>query len=180
MDAVFLRRHGFAVGLVVLAALLSERGVRGCRTVSLTPIAQRRAASELTFTTIDDAPWRMRDHRGEVVALNLWATWCEPCRAETPTLVQLSHEFAQRGVRMVGLSLDVGVGSVERVQRFAAAYHVAYPLALADPLSQLDQAVEGLPTTLLFDREGRLAVTYVGAVRERDFRRHVEVLLQEP
>ena len=180
MQAVFVRRHALAAGFVLAAALLSVPRLRGCRETPLVPIADRGSARDLTFTTIDGVAWRMGEHRGEVVVVNLWATWCEPCRAETPSLVRLSHEFAGRGLHVVGVSLDVGGESVERVRRFAATYQVDYPLARADPLSQLDQAVEGLPTTLLFDREGRLAMTYVGAVREREFRRQVEVLLQEP
>ena len=113
------------------------------------------------------------------MALNLWATWCGPCQEETPALARASRELAARGLRVIGVSLDSGSDRAARVRSFAQLYGVPYPLALPDALSQLDQAVEGLPTTLLFDREGRLAMTYVGAMREQEFRRQVELLLSE-
>ena len=165
--------------VIASAALLAMPGLRGWRKPRLASIAERGPARELTMTTIDGLPWRLSDQRGEVVAMNLWATWCGPCRAETPALVRLSHELEGSGLRVVGVSLDTGNQRVEHVRSFAAVYHVSYPLALPDPLSQLDQAVEGLPTTLLFDREGRLAMTYVGAIRANLFREDVEQLLAE-
>lgn len=173
--------RGRAVALaffVAAAGFLSLSGLRSRRAAGLTQ-AERGRQRALNLTTMDGGTWRLSEHRGEVVALNLWATWCGPCREETPALVHLSQEFAGSGLRVVGVSLDTGADRVERVRRFAAAYKVSYPLALPDPLSQMDQAIEGVPTTLLFDREGRLAMTYVGAVEERGFRRDLRVLLAE-
>ena len=159
--------RGRAVALVVFlasAGLVSLPGLRGCHAVRLTPVAERGRGRELQLTTMDGRAWRLGEQRGEVVLVNLWATWCGPCREETPGLERLSEEFAGRGLRVVGVSLDGGADRMELVRQFTAAYGVTYPLAMADPLSQLDQAIEGVPTTLLFDREGRLAATYVGVV----------------
>ena len=175
--------RGRAVALTIFLAatgLVSLPGLRGCHAVRLTPAAERGAGRELELTTMDGRAWRLGEQRGAVVLVDLWATWCGPCQEEAPGLERLSEEFAGRGLRVVGVSLDVGADRMERVRRFAAEYHVTYPLAMADPLAQLDQAIEGVPTALLFDREGRLAATYVGAVGERAFRRDVKALLAEP
>lgn len=174
------RGRAVALALFVTAAMaLTLPGLRGCHAPKLTPATQRGPARNLDLTTIDGRPWQLRDYRGEVVVLNLWATWCAPCRSETPTLIRLSQQLGSRGLRVVGVSLDTGTDRGDRVRSFAASYGIPYPLALPDPLTQLDQAVEGVPTTMLFDRQGRLALTYIGAAEERTLRREAESLLAE-
>ena len=116
----------------------------------------------------------MVDHRGEVVLVNYWATWCEPCWEETPGLVRLSRE---QGLAVVGVSIDEG--GKGKVQQFVDEFHVTYPVALQEPMSQMARGMAGVPTTILVDRQGRVAKTYVGQVEERDFRKDVQVLLGE-
>ena len=119
----------------------------------------------------------MKDHRGQVVLVNYWATWCGPCREEMPGLVRLSQELGPKGLAVVGVSVDEG--SREKVQQFVDEFHVTYPVALQEPMSQMAQGMAGVPTTILVDRQGRVAKTYVGAVGERDFRQDVKILLAE-
>ena len=121
--------------------------------------------------------WKMDGHRGEVVLVNYWATWCGPCRDEMPGLIRLEEELGPKGLAVVGVSLDEG--DRKKVKEFTEKYRVNYPIAFPVPLSQMEQAMEGVPTTILVDRQGRVAKTYVGAVRERDFRADAEELLAE-
>ncbi|MEO6912278.1 MAG: TlpA disulfide reductase family protein, partial [Edaphobacter sp.] len=105
------RGRTWAVLFFVLAAgvmfFLSQR--RGqMRAGGITPVALRRAAPEMVLEQMDGGSWRLRDHRGQVVLINLWASWCGPCRMETPGLVRLYREAGPRGLEVVGLSLDVG------------------------------------------------------------------------
>ena len=81
---------------------------------------------------------------------------------------------------MIGVSLDTGPDKETNVRRFRETYRVMYPLASPDPLSQLESGLEGVPTTLLFDRHGRAAKVYVGEVRESSLRADVSRLLMEP
>ena len=152
-----------------------ERG----RSAGLTPVAERGQVRSLEFPLAADGVWRMSDQRGHVVAVNLWATWCGPCREETPMLVRLAREQAGTGLRVVGVSLDDGADRTEKVRAFAGQYDVPYPLAFPVPMSQIAAGLEGIPTTMLFDREGRLAKVYVGEARERAFREDVTALLRE-
>lgn len=141
----------------------------------LVPVTARRVMPAVELAEMGGGTWRLADHRGEVVLINYWASWCGPCQQETPGLVRLAAET--KGLAVVGIAMDEGDrGSVKE---FVQRMHVEYPIAFPAPLSQEAQAMVGLPTTILVDREGRVAKTYVGATREREFRKDVEALLGE-
>lgn len=95
-------------------------------------------------------------------------------------LNRVSQELEGRGFEMLGVSLDTRADKAAAVRGFRAAYHVRYPLAFPEAMSQIEAGLDGVPTTLLFDREGRAAKIYVGAVREQTLREDVETLLREP
>ena len=129
----------------------------------------------LVLDTIDGQKWSLHENRGRVVLLNFWATWCEPCRTETPMLVKLADEFEERGLRVVGIALDKdGVGIIKK---FVAQYKIDYPILLPVPGSRLSE-IDPVPTTLLIDAEGRLAKKYVGAMPEEILRADVEKLVK--
>ena len=140
-------------------------------------MAMRQAAPAMVFERMDGGSWRLRDHQGQVVLINLWATWCGPCREETPGLVRLYREMGPKGLEVVGLSLDVG--GRDKVRAFAQRFAVPYPIVFPEPMSQLADTVEGVPTTILVDKEGRVAKTYVGAVEREVFVSDVNALLAE-
>jgi cytochrome c biogenesis protein CcmG/thiol:disulfide interchange protein DsbE len=174
------RERTWAVCFFVVAAgaafLLSQRHQQA-RAGEMTPVEMRQAAPDMLMAQMGGGDWRLRNHRGQVVLINLWATWCGPCRAETPGLVRLYREMEPQGLEVVGLSLDVG--GREKVRAFVQKFDVPYPITFPEPMSQLADTVEGVPTTILIDRQGRVAKTYVGAVREEVFRQDVETLLGE-
>jgi cytochrome c biogenesis protein CcmG/thiol:disulfide interchange protein DsbE len=147
------------------------------RAGGITPVAMRRAAPNMVLERMDGGDWRLREHRGQVVLINLWASWCGPCREETPGLARLYREMGPQGLEVVGLSLDVG--GRDKVRSFARQFEVPYPIAFPEQMSQLTEAVEGVPTSILVDREGRVAKTYMGAVRQGVFAADIGELLAE-
>jgi cytochrome c biogenesis protein CcmG, thiol:disulfide interchange protein DsbE len=161
-----------AFGVVALAWHFGTRQSGGIR-----PVSERRMMPELVMTQLDGGTWRMAEHRGQVVLVNYWATWCEPCWEETPGLIRLSKELGPKGLTVVGVALDEG--GTEKVKKFVDEFHVPYPVVLPERMSQMEYGMAGVPTTVLVDRYGRVAKTYVGAVRQADFKTDVEVLLEE-
>jgi thiol-disulfide isomerase/thioredoxin len=102
------------------------------------------------------------------VLLNLWATWCVPCRTETPYLQSISEEYRDRGLRVVGVSQDVGDAG-DDIRAFVERYGVTYTILHDRQMRGLDlYRVNGLPGTFLIDREGVLRWMQYGPIREGD------------
>ena len=89
-------------------------------------------------------------------------------------------EFGPEGFQLIGVSLDTAHDRSVLVDSFRATYRVNYPMAFPDPMSQIAAGLEGIPTTLLFDRESRAAKVYVGELNEETFRADIATLLAEP
>jgi peroxiredoxin len=161
-----------AFGVVAWAWHFGTRQSGGIR-----PAGKRKMMPALVMTQLNGGTWRMADHRGEVVLVNYWATWCAPCWEETPGLIRLSQELGSKGLTIVGVSIDEG--GTEKVKKFVDEFHVPYPVALPEKMSHVEFGLEGVPTTILVDKQGRVAKSYIGAVRQADFKTDVEALLGE-
>jgi cytochrome c biogenesis protein CcmG, thiol:disulfide interchange protein DsbE len=141
------------------------------------PVKDRTHMSDLTFPQLDGSSWRLSDHRGQVVLINYWASWCAPCRQETPGLIDLARDYRYKGLSIVGVSMDEGGKAA--VESFLREFHVPYPVLMPDLASPSAPAIDALPATVLVDRNGRAAKSYVGAIRESVFRADVDRLLAE-
>jgi cytochrome c biogenesis protein CcmG/thiol:disulfide interchange protein DsbE len=108
------------------------------------------------------------DLRGRVVLLNIWATWCPPCREEIPVLQALHEAHAADGLEVVGVSVDAA-GEAAAVARFVDQVGVTYPIWL-DPQERVSSVFRttGVPTTMLIDRQGTLVWRHVGPVAAND------------
>jgi thiol-disulfide isomerase/thioredoxin len=115
-------------------------------------------------------------YRGKVVLVNLWATWCGPCRSETPALERLYEEEKSRGLIVLGI--DQGE-SAAAASAFAREMHLTYPILL-DEHQRYGAAYSaiGLPTTVVVDRKGRIVVGHDGEWALADFRKAVEPALR--
>lgn len=119
-------------------------------------------------TTVEGDSVSLSGLRGEVVLLNLWATWCVPCRTETPYLQSISEEYGDRGLHVVGVSQDVGDAEAD-IRAFVERYGVTYTILHDPQMRGLDlYRVNGLPGTFLIDREGVLRWMKYGPIREGD------------
>jgi len=122
------------------------------------------AAPEYQATTLEGDTVRLTDFGDRVVLLNLWATWCPPCRWEMPHLQTLHEEFRDQGLQVVGVSVDAA--SAERsVLRFLEEVGVDF-LILRDPGDRASRIFRapGLPLTLLIDGEGMVRWRHLGPV----------------
>jgi thiol-disulfide isomerase/thioredoxin len=131
---------------------------------------------DFSYPSLAGVPWTLSEHHGRIVFVNFWATWCPPCREETPGFVRLHRLFRNR-VEFAGVSLDDDPR--EAVPPFARRYGIEYPILIAPPAAPLVNAVEVLPTSFLVDPQGRVARTWTGAVSEDDLTDAIEALLQE-
>ncbi len=166
------------LGFIAIAMLV---GIRDPDSTPLTPAkppVQRKPMADFTLPTLNGQQWTLSQHRGHVVLLNFWATWCPPCQEETPSLVKIAGDYQAKGLDITGVSMDTGRKG--NVQAFVTSYHIAYPILLPKPFSPMTDMVQEFPTTILIDRQGRVANAFVGALDEATLRPQLERLLSEP
>jgi thiol-disulfide isomerase/thioredoxin len=102
------------------------------------------------------------DLRGKVVLIDFWATWCQPCKKEMPGYQKLLDRYGSRGFVVVGFKLDIMKDTEDPVS-FANRIGVRYPLLVAvDDVKQKFGGIEGIPTTMLYDRQGILRQKVIG------------------
>jgi len=164
---------------VLLVLLLAAAGCKRGET----PVAQKKTASapastetgiepgkimpEYAAVNLDGSKFELAARRKNVVLLNLWATWCGPCRYEIPELQRIHDTYAKQGFEVVGVSLDEG--AVESVREFVAENRMTYPIVL-DPAGEIANILQAsvLPTTVLIDRDGRILWKDIGQISAND------------
>lgn len=107
-------------------------------------------------------------HRGKVVLLNIWATWCHPCRAEIPELRKLHEQYRDKGLELIGVSVDTD-GTDDTIRSFMKDFQMTFPI-WRDPderTSALFHTV-GVPATFLIDRQGILRWRKIGPIAPND------------
>ena len=118
----------------------------------------------LSLKDLEGAAHSLQAHRGKVVVLNFWATWCEPCRDEMPSLNKLKHSFDGKPVVVLGVNVGEGEG---RIKAFLDKVPVEFPVLLdRDAAASRVWKVRMLPATFILDREGRIRYSHAG---ERDW-----------
>lgn len=140
---------------------------------------QRSTTIELTGTTLEDEPWSSTEQTGQVVVVNVWGSWCGPCDAEAPDLVEVSQDYAEAGdpVQFVGVNHR---DSIPNAQAFERKHGVPYPSLQDDggrTLAQLQGLATARPTTMVLDGQGRLAARVNGQVDASTLRGLVDDVL---
>ena len=116
---------------------------------------------------LDGKPFDLGAERDHVVFLNIWATWCVPCRAEMPFLQSLQEQYAKRGLKVIGVSVDDS--GVATVKEYLATTKIRYPNAI-DPEGRIANLLETtvLPTSILIDRTGHIVWKSAGMLSSPD------------
>ena len=115
--------------------------------------------------------------RGKVVLIDIWATWCQPCKKEMPGYQKLLDKYGSRGFAVVGLKSEIMMDTEDPI-RFAKEIGVHYPLAVASPdVVQKFGGIEGLPTTMIYDRQGILHKKVIGFEYTDNFESALKPLL---
>lgn len=146
----------------------------------LLPVADRMPAPVLRGETLDGSALDLAEYRGRVVVLNFWASWCAPCRAEAGNLVAVAEQTEADGVSFVGVNIKDDANAARAFER---KQEVPYPSLHDQPgvsLTRFRAVVPQVPpTTLLVDREGRIAGRFIGGVTETELLGPVQVLAAE-
>ncbi|MDQ3134400.1 MAG: TlpA family protein disulfide reductase [Acidobacteriota bacterium] len=127
------------------------------------PVPQSASTSQVGWTMLDGRRARPADYRGQVLVLDFWATYCPPCREQTPHLIALQRRYGAQGLQVVGINVG-GDEDRPKVAGFVEQYGIQYPLGYPDQaMSELYFSdTSAIPQTYIFDRTGRLAKRFVG------------------
>ncbi len=167
-----------------MALMVSMATPFSCSAQTSAPTEEELKSAKVEAITIADAEKLLRDAKGKVVVVNLWATWCPPCRAELPDLNAFYVEADKEKVAFLSLSVDDPAELEKSVRPFVAKQRLAFPVyVLKDPdldtLSRkLGVEIDGaIPTTIVYDKEGKPSKPWVGGIHKRELQQLVKPLL---
>lgn len=137
-------------------------------------------APDFTLDTLQGGQVRLSDLRGKIVVINFWASWCLPCRAETPALQNSYERYKDSGVVILGVNLT-DQDSLNDVKDFVRQFGLTYPILLdRDGSTSLRYRIQGLPSTYFLNRAGVIRTVVVGGPMSETFiASKIEALLQE-
>jgi cytochrome c biogenesis protein CcmG, thiol:disulfide interchange protein DsbE len=169
---------GVVVAIVALLAygLASNEPDRGIE--EALERGQRKPAPELVLPRLSgDGEASLDDYRGQVVVLNFWASWCKPCREESPLLQRWHDRLQKRHATVLGVDAFDEVG---HARAFVEEYGLTYPMLRdGEGATRETYGILGFPETFVIDREGRIAAVARGPVDARFMRQRVVPLLRE-
>ncbi|MGX1636937.1 TlpA family protein disulfide reductase [Streptomyces sp. 021-3] len=195
---VLTRRLSLTASAAVAALLLTACGegnggttqsgsganyVAGKDGIATVDKGERKDAPAIGGETLDGATFDLADHKGKVVVVNVWGSWCAPCRAEAPNLVKVAEDTADQGVQFVGINTrDSNKGPAIA---FEKDYEVGYP-SLYDPQGKQilrfprgSLSPQAIPSTVVIDRDGKIAARTLQAVSEKQLRAMIDPVLAE-
>lgn len=171
----------------LLLLILAVAGLAGCNQNPVSPAPPKQTAiaageigSQLPDFSVTDLQGRelsSADLRGKIILIDFWATWCQPCKKEMPGYQKLLDKYGSHGFKVIGFKFDV-MRDTENPVQFAKKIEVKYPLAVAsENIKQKFGGIPGLPTTMLYDRQGILRKKVVGFEYTENFDSALKSLL---
>jgi cytochrome c biogenesis protein CcmG/thiol:disulfide interchange protein DsbE len=152
-----------SLALIAVAAglyfMVRHRGVHpGARSTS---IGKESMAPDFSLPGLSGQRLDLSSYRGKVVLLDFWATWCDPCREEIPHFVELQNRYGNKGLQIIGVSMDDGP---EPVREFYQRLKMNYPVVMGTAQTgELYGGVLGLPVAFLIRQDGRIIAKHFGA-----------------
>ncbi len=154
--------------------------VSGDGSITVVAPSEREEAPVLEGTDLDGAPLSTAQFEGDVLVVNIWGSWCPPCRKETPDLIAMADEFSGQGVQFVGIAIREGRTASKA---FASNFGMNYP-SFSDSGGEMligfssSLPAVAVPTTYVIDAQGRVAVRYMDQV-DPDTLRELVIDVQE-
>lgn len=167
-------------GLIVIGIMtfmLLNNSTASTADFSVVPAQVDFASPELTLEDLSGKPVSLDDYLGSVVLVNLWATWCPPCRDEMPTLQTFFEEYRSDGFVLVSINQEE---TRETVAPFVKEFGLTFPVWLdLDYQAQRVFKTENLPSSYVIDRTGRVRLMWIGGISKKNLEKYVTKLIKE-
>ena len=134
------------------------------------------APMHFTLKDMNGADVNLASFKGRIVLINFWATWCGPCRAEIPSLVELQEKYKDH-LTILGVSID---DKADKLRPYAAEFKMNYPVLVGDGHQDMQDAfgpLYGIPVSVIVGRDGRIALKHSGIATKEQFEREIKALL---
>ena len=174
-----------ALALLTLPALrhngteeIRSGGAAAVSTEARSSTCDATGPAKLDFVLKDknNAPLNLADYKGKVVILNFWATWCGPCKEEIPSFVDLYDRYKNKGLVIVGVSID---DTPQQLQQFTREWKMQYPVAqMQSDIEDAYGPFYGVPTSFLIGRDGTICTKHLGPASREQFEQEIKALLQ--
>lgn len=156
------------------------RFVAGTPAGEVIPPAERQPAPRFTGELLDGGAFDSATLDGEIAVVNFWGSWCPPCRVETPEFEEVHGEVGAEGVEFLGINVK---DDRQLAQAFLDGEEITFP-SLFDPRGEValafrDYPANAIPSTIVLDRQGRVAAVYTAAVQQDDLRTVLDQVLAE-
>jgi thiol-disulfide isomerase/thioredoxin len=166
------RARSACLGGLLVAGLICLNALRALAQETSTA---RTPAPDWQLNDLNDKTVKFSDFRGKVVILDFWATWCVPCRVEIPNFVELQKQYGDKGLRVVGVSLDEQ--GPEVVKKFVKQFGVTYPIVIGNQkVAEAYGGIDAIPTTFVIDRQGRIVNQHMGYIDKDVFEKEIQSL----
>lgn len=150
------------------------------------PALLGKPAPAFTLEDLSGKKVSLASYKGKALVINFWATWCAPCKLETPWLVELRDKYAAQGFEVLGVSADdIDRGDPQKlndekraIARFVQQMHISYPVLIdADSISRPYGGLDDLPTSFFVDRDGTVVSAQVGLTSKDETERNIKMAL---
>ena len=171
-----------ALGITLIAAsvtlIFRQQDASSQIELSAVPAQVNYPAPELTLLDVAGNSASFNDYRGQVVLVNLWATWCPPCKAEMPALEGFYREHKDNGFVIVAINDG---DPTEDVIQFVEDYGLSFPVWLDPTYIATEQAFKtlNLPSSFVIDRDGTIVLSWVGGINDRNLEKYVTPIIKQ-
>ncbi len=121
-------------------------------------------APDFVLKDIEGKDIQLSRYKGKIVVLEFWATWCPPCKATIPELIALQKKYAEKGLVVLGISIDEGDNLPSKLSAFSKENKINYPILIGSEEVSRSYEVMSIPVTVLIGRDGRIIASYKGYV----------------
>jgi peroxiredoxin len=175
--AMLMIGSGLVIFGVALFVFLRNSAPASASELSMAPVEVNYAAPKLNLVDMAGNKVSLGDYAGSVVLVNLWATWCPPCKQELPALQSFYEKHRVDGFVLLGIDQEE---TLEVVQPFVADFGLTFPIWLDENyMAQRVFNTMSLPSSFVIDRSGTVCLMWVGAVSEEFLEKHVTKIIKE-
>ena len=157
-----MRKSYFILLAVAISLVICSCGNKNDKSEAESSVKIGSTAPDFTLKDVVGKNTALSSYKGKLVLLEFWATWCPPCKASIPDMVELHKKYQEKGFTVLGVSIDSDSDAAAKVAQFSLTYGITYPVLIADEVVPVTYKVMSIPTSFLISRNGTVISSYVG------------------